>query len=250
MERLVNLQTSTVGEIARFNFNTISVLRKYGIDFYCKGKNLLCEACTASGCYESSVLEELVAISSEINDNQNFNNWSISSLIEYIVENHHQYVNKTIPEIFALFKEVSANPQIQNPDLTRVNELFRHLGNDMKQHMQKEELALFPLMKKLEALKADGNQESGAGLVSVQSLISVVEMEHDTSAIILKQIGGLRDKVSESEIFGNNVSLLIDKLKEFESDLIMHIHIENNVLHPKAIELEQELMVPETSSNS
>jgi len=250
MKLLVNLQTSTIGEIARINTNTIPIFRKYGIDFFCKGKNLLCEACAACGCNESAVLEELAAISSEINDNQNFNNWSISFLIEYIVENHHQYVNKTIPEISALFKEVSANPQVQNPDLTRVNELFRHLGNDMKQHMQKEELALFPLMKKLEALKVEGNQESASGLVSVQSLISVVEMEHDTSSIILKQISSLRNRVAESGQLKDNISALTDKLKEFESDLIMHIHIENNVLHPKAIELEQELMVTETNSNS
>ena len=140
----MNLQSITIGEIARFNTNTISVFHKYGIDFYCKGRYLLGEACAAFGCDAPAVLAELEKISPSLDDNQNFNDWSIDTLIEYIIDNHHQYVNKTVPEIAGLFKVVLSDTSVQSVELTRAGELFRLLGNDMKQHMQKEELALFP----------------------------------------------------------------------------------------------------------
>lgn len=242
MEPLVNFQTSTIGEIARFNSNTISVFRKYGIDFYCQGKSLLSEACAHSQCDEKIVSEELkTALSLEVNEGQNFNDWSIDKLIGYIIDNHHQYVNKTVPEIAGLFKTIFAYSSVQSTDLTRAGELFRLLGNDMKQHMQKEELALFPAMKKLEAIINVGVNER-TNFVPLQSLVSVVEMEHDTSGIVLKQLVTLQDRITATDYLTDDLSALISKLREFESDLIMHIHVENNVLHKKAIELEQSLM--------
>ncbi len=239
MKLPLTVEKISIGEIARYNPNSIAVFRKYGIDFYCKSKCLLGEACVASGCAESAVLEELAATSSEISGNQNFNDWSIDALIEYIIANHHQYVNKTVPEIAGLFKAVLSDSSVQSAELTRVSEIFRLLGNDMKQHMQKEELGLFPAMKKLEAIRLN---ETNTNSASIQSLISVVEMEHDTSGIMLKQIGGLFDRIASDDHLSDDLTLLIAKMKEFESDLIMHIHVENNVLHKKAVELEQSLM--------
>ena len=235
MELPLTVTNICIGEIARYNLNSMAVFQKYGIDFYCKGSRLLSEACTASGCSESDVLSDLENISSNLDPNQNFNDWSIDALIEYIIANHHQYVNKTVPEIVVLFKTVLADSSIKSADLIRVSEIFRLLGNDMKQHMQKEELGLFPAMKKLEAIRLNKTNTNSA---SVQSLIAVVEMEHDTSGIMLKQISGLFERIINADCISNDLTLLTSKMKEFESDLIMHIHVENNVLHKKAIELE------------
>lgn len=242
MELPLIIDKTSIGELARYNPNSIAVFQKYGIDFYCKGNCLLSEACAACGCDESTVLEELAAMSSEISGFHDFNDWSIDTLIEYIIDNHHQYVNQTVPEIAGLFQAVSADSSVQSADIKRANELFRMLANDMKQHMQKEELGLFPVMKKLETFANSGVRDANAGSVSVKSLIAVVEMEHDTSAIILKQIGGFRDRLSKADDPGDILVLLVKKLIEFEADLIMHINVENNVLHKKAIELEQLLM--------
>lgn len=239
MELPLTVTNICIGEIARYNPNSMAVFQKYGIDFYCKGSRLLSEACTASGCSESDVLSDLENISSNLDPNQNFNDWSIDALIEYIIANHHQYVNKTVPEIVVLFKAVLADSSIKSADLIRVSEIFRLLGNDMKQHMQKEELGLFPAMKKLESIRLN---ETNTNSASVQSLITVVEMEHDTSGIMLKQISGLFERIINADCISNDLTLLTSKMKEFESDLIMHIHVENNVLHKKAIELEQALM--------
>lgn len=240
MELPLTVTKICIGEVARHNPNSIAVFQKYGIDFYCKGKQLLNEACSACGCDESAVLEELAA-TSEISGDQNFNDWSIDKLIEYIIDNHHQYVNKTVPEISAMFQNALPSPSVPTPELKRAGELFRLLANDMKQHMQKEELGLFPVMKRLEAFVNSEAREANAGTVSVKSLIAVVEMEHDTSAIILKQISAFRDRLATADDPGNILPLLVTKLIEFEADLIMHIHVENNVLHKKAVELEQSL---------
>lgn len=230
----MNLQTNAVGEIARFNANTISVFRKYGIDFYCKGKNLLADACALSHCDIQQVSEELrVAVSNDADEARNFNSMSLEMLISHIVSAHHQYVNVSVPEISALFKEVLDTSETNNLGLKRINDLFRQLANDMKQHMQKEELALFPYIQKLE-LGQNLPAES-----SVKSLITVVEFEHDTSGIIISQIKRLCNNYSIPESASQTLRLLLAKLGEFEADLVTHIHIENNVLHKKAIELEQ-----------
>lgn len=237
MEKTVNLQTNTIGEIVRFNANTISVFRKYGIDFYCKGKNLLANACALSHCDLQKVSEELrVAVSNDADDAPNFNSMSLEKLISHIVSAHHQYVNVSVPEISALFKTVSDASETNNLELKRINDLFRQLANDMKQHMQKEELALFPYIQKLELRQ---NLPEGS---SVKSLITVVEFEHDTSGIIISQINRLCNNYSVPEGASQTFRSLFNKLSEFEADLIMHIHVENNVLHKKAIEMEQSLM--------
>jgi len=241
MEKTVNLQTSIIGEIARLNSATVQVFRKYGLDFYNKGTNLLSEACAVCNCDESIVLKELQsALSTNVDADKNFDNWSLEALIAHIIESHHQYVNITVPEISVMFKTVLESQETNNVDLKRISELFRQLGNDMKQHMQKEELALFPLIRNLELSKITG-QGLSTGL-SVKSLITVVEFEHDTSGIIIKQINRLCDNYSAPEYASPVFCSFFNKLNEFESDLVMHIHLENNVLHKKAIELEQELL--------
>jgi len=238
MEKTVNLQTSAIGEIARLNSATVQVFRKYGIDFYNKGANSLSEACGVYNCDESSVSKELQSALSA-NVDKDFDNWSLEALIVHIIESHHQYVNVSVPEISAMFKTVLESRETNNIDLKRISELFRQLGNDMKQHMQKEELALFPLIRNLELSKTTGQKEP-TGL-SVKSLITVVEFEHDTSGIIIKQINRLCNNYSAPEDASPVFCSFFNKLSEFEADLVMHIHLENNVLHKKAIELEQEL---------
>ncbi len=234
MKKTVNLQTSTIGEIARQNSNTISVFNKYKIDFYCKGKRLLNEACAVTLCDQSIVLKELQAsFSAEVDQTTDFNSMSLEQLISHIIDSHHQYVNIHVPEILALLKAVWESSEIYNFNFKRISDLFRQLGNDMKQHMQKEEMGLFPYILKLE----QGNDLPTGS--SVKSLITVVEFEHDTSGIIINQISQLCNNYSIPENASPNFRSLFAKLSEFEADLIMHIHVENNVLHKKAIELEQ-----------
>ncbi len=233
----MNQLTFPIGEIARQNFNTIPVFRKYGIDFYCKGESLLADACALIHCDMQTVLKELqVALAKSIDENQDFNSWTSEKLIVHIIDAHHQYVNIHVPEITALIKTVWENKEVYDYDFKRINDLFRQLGNDMKQHMQKEELALFPCIVKLES-----GQSLPAGS-SVKSLITVVEFEHDTSGIIISQISRLCNNYIVPEAASPLFSSLFNKLSEFEADLIMHIHVENNVLHKKAVELELSLM--------
>ncbi|HNX56144.1 MAG TPA: DUF542 domain-containing protein [Prolixibacteraceae bacterium] len=226
----------TVGEIAQFNSNVLPVFLKYGIDFYCKGKNTLPEACALAACDLNIVQKELdEALQAPPEESQSFNALPIDELITHIVAKHHFYVNQSVPEITALFQQIPAVEQTS--DLQKIKELFRLLANDMKQHMQKEELGLFPFIKKLQNLKAESQTKTS----SVQSLISVVEFEHDTSGMVLKQLVTLRKRITSANHLSENLKLLFAKLQEFEADLIMHIHVENNVLHKKTIELEQSL---------
>jgi regulator of cell morphogenesis and NO signaling len=238
MEQSVNIQSATIGEIARYKSNTIQVFRKYGIDFFCKGNHLLAEACSSVGCDAAEVAQELqFVLSGNAGINPDFNDWSLNKLITHIVDYHHKYVNVSVPEISDLFKSILGTPDSNGFELKRINDLFRQLGNDMKQHMQKEELALFPFIKKLES--GEITSENVPKGLSVKSMIAVVEFEHDTSGIIISQINRLCNNYKLPENASHVFGSLFAKLSEFEADLIMHIHLENNVLHKKAIELEQ-----------
>lgn len=234
----MNLLVSSIGEIARQNSNTIPVFRKYSIDFYCKGNRTLNEACSASGCDEKTLMKDLHDALLQ-NEDQNFDSWSSDKLMTHIVNSHHQYVNNHVPEISKLLKEVEDSGEFFDFDFKRIKSLFSQLANDMKQHMQKEELALFPYIKKLELCRSE-NLPLPEG-TTVKSLVSVVEFEHDTSGIIIAQITRLCNGYSVPENATPLFSSLFQKLELFESDLIMHIHLENNVLHRNAIDLEMEL---------
>lgn len=241
MELPLTVEKNTIGEIARYNTNTIAVFGKYGIDFYCKGKRFLSEACAQASVDQRRVAEELrESLRQQVPAGQDFNSWSLDQLITHIVNSHHQYVNSQVPEIRTQFKSLIAGKQKCDFDISRIADLFNQLANDMKQHMQKEEMSLFPYIQKLEKA-CNGELEMPAG-TSVKSLISVVEFEHDTSGIIIKKLRHLCGNYMPPENAGTELGLLFSLLSAFEADLLMHIHVENNVLHSKAADLESGLI--------
>lgn len=237
MKLTLSPEINPIGEIARNNHNTIEVFNRYGIDFFCKSKSLLIEACAQANCNYIEVADEVrKAIGKEILDENDYNSWSLDRLITHIIDSHHQYVNIHVPEIKATISALGPVVEMDGFNIRRIVDLFNQLANDMKQHMQKEELGLFPAIKKLETINAllPGT--------SVKSLINVVEFEHDTSGIIIKQINRLCQNYVIPVNAKPELASFFTKLHDFETDLKMHIHVENNVLHPKAIELEQALV--------
>jgi regulator of cell morphogenesis and NO signaling len=239
-----NLRNKSVGELVKLDFRAADVFSSYGIDFCCGGKISVAEACVSSGCDEQKVISDLEALQHQAGSAaHDFDSWKIDFLSDYIINTHHQYVTKTIPQILPLAQKVAEVHGAHHSEVVVIYDLFQQLANELLMHMQKEEMVLFPYIKKLVAAESAGSCNDPSCFGTIASPISVMEQEHETAGIILKQLYRLSDGYSAPEDACNTYRVLYGKLKEFEDDLHRHIHLENNILFPKAIELEQALLV-------
>lgn len=238
-----NLRNKSVGEIVKLDFRAADIFSNYGIDFCCGGKISVTEACANAGADESSVIGALENLKNQTGSAvHDFDSWNIGFLADYIQNTHHQYVSKAIPAILPLAQKVATVHGENHSEVVQINELFQDLANELLQHMQKEEVILFPYIKKLMAEKSTGKCDDPACFGSIGSPISVMEQEHENAGLILKELFRLSNGYTPPEDACNTYRVLFGKLKEFEDDLHRHIHLENNILFPKAIEMEQVLM--------
>lgn len=239
-----NLRNTTIGEIVKNDFRTADIFTLFGIDFCCGGKVSVSEACAQSGANESVVLAEIEKLQS---GNQppahDFKSWNIGFLADYIQNTHHQYVSKAIPQILPLAQKVADVHGENHPEVVLINELFDELAGELLSHMQKEEQILFPYIKKIVVDESAGRCSDSFCFGSILSPISVMEQEHENAGIILKELFRLSNGYTAPEDACNTFRVLYGKLKEFEDDLHRHIHLENNILFPKSIELEQAMLV-------
>lgn len=239
-----NIRSKSVGEIVKLDFRAADVFSSYGIDFCCGGKISVSEACLNSGVNETKVLSELEALKTQIGSAvHDFDSWSLDFLADYIIHTHHQYVSRAIPQILPLAQKVADVHGDHHAEVIRINELFQDLAEELLAHMQKEEMILFPFIKSLVVMQSS---ESGVEVLhcgTVSAPISVMEAEHENAGVILKEMFRLSNGYQVPEDACNTFRVLFGKLKEFEDDLHRHIHLENNILFPKAIEMEQALVV-------
>ena len=239
-----NFKNRTVGEIVKQDFRAADVFSSYGIDFCCGGKISVTEACTNANCDESSVINDLEALRNQAGSAvHDFDSWNIGFLADYIIHTHHQYVSKAIPQILPLAQKVADVHGENHLEVIRINELFTDLAEELLAHMQKEEQILFPYIKKLAVDESAGKCTDPSCFGTIASPISVMEQEHENAGVILKELFRLSDGYTPPEDACNTFGVLFGKLKEFEDDLHRHIHLENNILFPKAIEMEQALLV-------
>ena len=239
-----NIRNKSVGEIVKLDFRAADVFSSYGIDFCCGGKISVAEACANAKTDVSLVIGALENLKNQQGSAvHDFDSWNIGFLADYIQNTHHQYVSKAIPQILPLAQKVSDVHGEHHPEVVLINELFQDLAEELLQHMQKEEQILFPYIKKLVVEESAGKCSDPSCFGTVMGPISVMEQEHENAGVILKELFRLSDGYTPPEDACNTFRVLFGKLKEFEDDLHRHIHLENNILFPKAIDMEQALLV-------
>lgn len=234
-----NIRNKSVGEIVKLDFRAADVFSSFGIDFCCGGKISVAEACANSGNNEAKVINALEVLQNQQGSAvHDFDSWDIGFLADYIIHTHHQYVSKAIPQILPLAQKVADVHGEHHAEVIQINELFQELAEELLSHMQKEEQILFPFIKELAASHSAGNCAEDSCFGTVAGPISVMEHEHEHAGVILKELFRLSDGYTPPEDACNTFRVLFGKLKEFEDDLHRHIHLENNILFPKAIEME------------
>lgn len=234
------MQTVTIGELVAHDFRTAQIFKKYGIDFCCGGKKTLAEVCERKQIDVGALEAELADITKVHNDDgaQNFQAWSLDFLCDYIVNNHHNYVKESIPFLSEISQKVARVHGERHKELYNLAVVFARIANELNSHMKKEEMILFPYIKEMVAAQKEGGVLPKSHFGEVANPIHVMETEHESAGEDLSEIRELTNNYQLPADACTSYRILFQKLQEFENDLMRHIHLENNILFPKAKALE------------
>ena len=231
-----NIVQQSVASLVLKNHQIVPVLEKYNIDFCCKGKLSLQEACRDKGINVSDILTEMEFVQKDAGGrSMPFVEMSQAQLVNHIIVHHHYYVRKAMPVIMGQLEKVAAKHGEHYPYMIKVKELFGIIQNEMDQHMRKEEVVLFPRIVEVEReLGIDPNLQIPKDYLS--GPISMMEKEHDQAGDIMFQIRGLTDNYKVPAGACTTFQVCLAGLSEFENDLHQHVHLENNILFPRVLE--------------
>jgi regulator of cell morphogenesis and NO signaling len=232
------LDNLTVGDIVASDFRAAGVFERFGIDFCCGGRRSLAEACRTASADPTDVLRELEALPDQPKGDDDGLNWPLDRLVDYIVSTHHVYVRAALPRISGFIAKLVEVHGTRHPELRLIGAAFRRLADDLSQHLLKEEQVLFPYVRDL----AEHADELCGGLLSpfgsVENPIRMMEREHREAGDELQIIRELTRGYAAPADGCTTYAVCMAELQEFERDLHRHIHLENNVLFPRAIALE------------
>lgn len=245
-KKVIGESEETLGEIAVKDLRKAEIFRKYGLDFCCGGKKTVKEACAEKGIDAVQVEKELQAADKVAPASTSaarplpYNDWTLDFLADYIVNTHHSYVVKTIPVLREYSAKVAKVHGAAHPELITINELVQEVCEEMSEHMLKEESILFPFVKQIVNEKKNGQPNNGFGnFKSIKEPIDLMEAEHDFVGRNMEEARRLSKNYTLPEDACASYGFLFKTLDEFENDLHIHIHLENNILFPKALAMEK-----------
>ncbi|GAB2549999.1 iron-sulfur cluster repair di-iron protein [Rufibacter soli] len=243
ISKLTPTEEESIGELVAKDFRKAQVFKKYGIDFCCGGKKSVAQVCEEKGIDPDVVERELEALpdTSAVAETD-FQSWDLSFLADYIVNIHHKYVREAIPALYEYTTKIARVHGSRHPELLEVAKHFTNVANELEAHMPKEERVLFPFIKQLNEAKQKGEKLDKPAFGSIQSPINMMEMEHEAAGGELEAIREKTNNFTLPDDACATYQVAFAKLQEFEEDLHRHIHLENNILFPKALELEKEIL--------
>jgi regulator of cell morphogenesis and NO signaling len=238
------IEATTVRELVGRYRQTRPVFEEYGIDYCCGGGQSLAAAAEAQGVELQSLLTALqhALESPPPADDQANKDWyveSLRSLVEHVVQTHHAYLNQALPRLRKLVATVlQAHRAHHAAMLEEVQRLFSTLEEELSSHLMKEERILFPYIVALEAHVQGGQPRPDACFGSVRSPIAQMEHEHDSAGAVLARLRQVTGQYQLPPDACPTFAALYEELQRLEADLHQHIHLENNILFPRATELE------------
>jgi regulator of cell morphogenesis and NO signaling len=235
---------TTVRDVALQIPESTRLFERLKIDYCCGGNQALADACATAGIDFGSVMQtlgEMTQPNSESTGIPDLRNASLPELIEHILNTHHVFTKSEMDRLDALTAKVINAHGTNHPELIQLGELFKRLCAELKPHMFKEEQVLFPYIIAM-ARAADQNQPGPfAPFGTVNNPIRMMLKEHDIAGEILRELRALTSDYSVPADACISYQTLYQALENFESDLHQHIHLENNLLFPKALEMENAL---------
>ncbi len=234
MEDLMNL---SLAKMVILNPGAATVLEKHHLDFCCKGKQTLKEAVANNDELLAKVNKELEEIFDKTDSVKGimFEEYSLTKLIDYIIDKHHGYVKEICPLLYNHTQKIALKHGERHPELARIAEIFVEIKHDFEQHMMKEEGILFPRIKLIEAVYAGLNHDHVA--LSVFGPIQMMMAEHEIAGKAMEEIRLLSNDFTPPSDACTTYKVAFMELQQFELDLHQHVHLENNILFPKASEM-------------
>lgn len=236
-------ENQIIGELVAKDYRTASVFKKYSIDFCCQGNRTIVEACEKKNIDTKKVLEDLVAMmKAKSESTTDYQSWPLDLLADYIEKKHHRYVQEKTLEIQPYLDKICKVHGERHPELLKIKEEFNASAGELAAHMKKEELILFPFIRKMTKAKLENAKVDAAHFGTVKNPIQMMMSEHTVEGHRFMKIEELTNNYTPPQDACNTYRVSFALLKEFEQDLHLHIHLENNILFPKAIEIEKELI--------
>lgn len=228
-----------VGELVVENFEYAPILQKYGIDFCCGGNVSFEKACAKAGANMEKVVKDLNAVSdTEVLAGLDFKTWPLDLLIDYVLKYHHRRIREKAPQIEELLNKVTKAHGANHPELREVRDLFHQASLALHEHLPKEENILFPYVYELMDAAEEGRKPEIFHCGAITNPIGVMEYEHNLEGERFRKISMLTNDYEVPEDACESYKLVMKMLKKFEEDLHQHIHLENNIIFPEAIELQ------------
>jgi regulator of cell morphogenesis and NO signaling len=240
--------TTTVREFATSIPNATRLFEQLGIDYCCGGNRSLSDACARAGLPLATVLQRLEEGESDQKQRSSVapqvEAAGLTALVDHIVARHHGYVKQEIPRLQQLLKKVVAVHGGGHPELVVIQQNFQALAAEMTSHMMKEENILFPYIVEPELDLQQGRAPRRPMFGTIAKPIQMMELEHESSGDALKKMREASSGYTAPENACFSYRTLYAALIEFEADMHQHIHLENNILFPRAVEMEQQSRQP------
>jgi regulator of cell morphogenesis and NO signaling len=237
MKSLMNM---SIANIVSNNINTVSIFRKFKIDFCFQGNMLLSKACEDNNVNFKQIYKELNAVNDNIYYLKDYNSWKLDFLIDFLINIHHEYEEENILFLKEYGEKVTNIYGRDHKELREINSLIKEVTDDILEHMKNEEVILFPYIKKLLNAK-EKNTQIDIKDSPLNEPIDSLEDDHKKVSKAFKRISKLTNNYKIPKDACDSFKILYLKLQQFEDDLYRHIHIENNILFPKAKKLERAL---------
>lgn len=236
----MNTQKDFIGDIVAADFRTAAIFKKYGIDFCCKGGRTIEEACSSKDLDKDQIYSDIENLPKTDGNSIDFNSWPLDLLADYVEKKHHRYVEEKTPILQQFLDKLCKVHGGRHPELFEIKELFDGSSHDLAAHMKKEELILFPFVKNMVKAKISNEAIPHPQFGTVENPVNMMKHEHTVEGERLRKIADLTNGYTPPADACNTYRVTFAMLQDFENDLHKHIHLENNILFPKAINLEKE----------
>ena len=231
---------SIIGKIVAENYKAASVFKKYKIDFCCNGNRTIADASRKKQMDEGTLISELKEATSEKNQGEiDFKSFPLDLLADYIEKTHHRYIDSKIPEITPYLEKIVSVHGDNHTELFEVERLFKESAGDLSAHLRKEELMLFPYIRQLVKAQISGGKKPVTKMGDAAEYIALMEDDHNVEGERFRTISELTDNYNPPDDACNTYKVTFSLLQEFEENLHRHIHLENNILFPKSIALNE-----------
>lgn len=242
IKRLQKPEAETIGEIVAKDYRKALIFKKVGIDFCCGGSMTVAEACKQEGLSPAHVLSQLAAETGAVPAmDMRFQNWDIGFMCNYMIQLHHLNIRNNTPFILGLSKKISKSHGEKHPEVIDVADIFENAGRMLMLNISEEEQTIFSYIVALNQAHKTLTSIKEAAFGPVSFPVYHMEAEHEK---VTKDFKTLREITKNYELppyVPPGYGILYKMLQDYEDDLHLHLHLENNILFPKAIEMENEM---------